>query len=71
MIQFSKLEAGEYTIQVTDVMGRQVLQRIVNVSGEDQTETVKLNPASAKGFYLVNILDKTSKAVFSKKLIVQ
>lgn len=71
MIQFSKLEAGEYTIQVTDVMGRQVLQRIVNVSGEDQTESVKLNPASAKGFYLVNILDKTSKAVFSKKLIVQ
>ena len=71
VIQFNRLEVGEYTIQVTDVMGRQILQRIVNVGSEDQVETVRLNPASAKGFYLVNVLDKNSKAVFSKKLIVQ
>ena len=71
VIQFNRLEVGEYTIQVTDVMGRRILQRIVNVGSEDQVETVRLNPASAKGFYLVNVLDKNSKAVFSKKLIVQ
>ena len=71
VVHFAKLEAGEYTIQVTDVMGRQVLQRIVNVAGEDQVETIRLNPAYAKGFYLVNVMDRNSKAVFSKKLIVQ
>lgn len=70
-IQFTKLEAGNYTIQVTDVMGRQVLQRNVNVSSEDQTETIRLNPASARGFYLVNIMNKDNKSVFSKKLVVQ
>jgi hypothetical protein len=70
-IQFSKLEAGEYNIQVTDVMGRQVIQRIVNVGSEDQTETIRLNAAAAKGFYLVKIINKDSKAVFSSKLIVQ
>ena len=65
------MPAGEYSIQVTDVMGRQILQRIVNVAGEDQTETIRLNPASARGFYLVKILDKNSKAVYTKKLVVQ
>jgi hypothetical protein len=70
-IQFSKLAAGEYNIQVTDVMGRQVIQRIVNVGSEDQTETIRLNAASAKGFYLVKIINKDNKAVFSSKLIVQ
>jgi hypothetical protein len=70
-VQFSQLEPGEYSLQVTDVMGKQVLRRIVNVSGKDQTESVGLNPGFAKGFYLVNILDKNSKTVFSKKLIVE
>ncbi len=70
-IQFTKLEAGEYTIQVSDVMGRKVVQRIVKVSSEDQVETVRLNAAAARGFYLVKIIDKNSKAVFSGKLMVQ
>lgn len=70
-LQFSKLGAGEYTVQVTDVMGKEVLQRVVNVMGEDQVETIRLNPAHAKGFYLVKISNKDSKLVFTSKLIVQ
>jgi hypothetical protein len=70
-IHFAKLEAGEYTIQVTDVMGRQVMQKVVNVSGEDQTETVRLEASAAKGFYLVKVMDKNSKSVYTQKLIVQ
>jgi hypothetical protein len=68
---FSKLTAGDYSLQVTDVMGKQIIQRRVTVTGTDQTETVRLSEASSKGFYLVNILDKNNKSVFSKKLIVQ
>lgn len=70
-IQFSKLEPGDYTIQVTDVMGRQVLQRVVNVGGEDQSETVRLGASAAQGFYLIKILDKNSKVVYNRKLAVQ
>lgn len=70
-IQFNSLEAGVYTVQVTDVMGRQVIQRIVNVQGEDQIETIRLNPASARGFYLVTILGKENKSVSTTKLVVQ
>ena len=71
VIHFNKLVPGDYSIQVTDVMGRHLLQRAVNVAGEDQTETIRLNPASARGFYLVNIRDKNNKAVYTKKLLVQ
>jgi hypothetical protein len=70
-VMFTKLEAGEYTIRVTDVMGRQVIQRIVNVSSEDQSETIRLNPASAKGFYLVTVLSRENKAVYNGKVVVQ
>ena len=71
VIHFTKLEPGEYNVTLTDVMGRQVLQRFVAVSSENQTETVRLNPAYAKGFYLITILDNSNKSVYTKKLIVQ
>ena len=70
-VQFNQLEAGNYTIQVTDVTGRQVMQQKVNVSGENQTENINLDRSSAKGVYLVKVLDLQNKAVFSSKLILQ
>jgi hypothetical protein len=70
-IQFNSIEPGTYTVQITDVMGRQVMQRIVNVKGEDQVETIRLNPASAKGFYMVAIIGKENKAISTTKLVVQ
>lgn len=70
-VLFTRLEAGEYTIQVTDVMGRQVVQRIVNVSGEDQSETIRLSATAAKGFYLVTVLNKESRSVYAGKVVVQ
>lgn len=70
-IQFNELKAGGYTVQVTDVMGRQVVQQAVNISGENQVQTIKLSPASAKGVYLVKVTDQGSKAVYSTKVVVQ
>jgi hypothetical protein len=70
-LQFNQLESGNYTIQVTDVMGRQVSQQIVNISGDNQTENITLHPSAAKGVYLVKVMDSNSKGVFSKKIIVQ
>jgi len=70
-IQFNQLTSGNYTIQVTDVMGRQVLQQKVNVSGDNQVQQIRLDPASAKGVYLVKLMDNSSKAVYSQKIVVQ
>lgn len=70
-LQFSQLAPGNYTIQITDVMGRQVVQQQVNLSGDEQSENVKLQPNTAKGIYLIKITDRANKSVFSKKLVVQ
>jgi hypothetical protein len=71
LVQFGQLEAGNYTIQVTDVTGRQVLQRTVTISGENQSQLMKLNSGSSKGVYLVKILNAANKPVFTSKIVVQ
>jgi len=71
VVQFNQLEAGNYSIQVTDVMGRQVLQQIVNISGENQAQSVKINPSNARGVYLVKVTNENSKSVYSTKVILQ
>lgn len=71
VVQFGQLEPGNYTIQVTDAMGRQVIQQAVSLSGDNQSQMIKLSSSSAKGVYLVKVLSAGSKAVFSTKLVVQ
>ncbi|MEI9942654.1 MAG: T9SS type A sorting domain-containing protein [Chitinophagaceae bacterium] len=70
-IQFSQLEKGNYVVQVTDVTGKQVLLKRVTVGGEEQTEKIQLDAASAKGLYLVKVTDKSNNAVFERKVFVQ
>jgi hypothetical protein len=71
VIQFNQLEAGSYTLQVTDVTGRQVVQQVVNVSGENHAQTVKLSSSASRGVYLVKVTDQGSKTVFSTKVVLQ
>ncbi len=71
VIQFNKLDAGNYTVQVTDVTGRQAVQQVVSLNGENQSQTIKLNPSAARGVYLVKVTDQNSRAVFSTKVVVQ
>jgi len=69
-LQFNELE-GNYTVQVTDVTGRQTVQSIVNIKGKGQTESVQLPLATRQGVYLVKLVDQNNKEVFSKKILVQ
>ena len=70
-IQFNQLDAGKYTIQVTDVMGRRLIQQNVSLNGENQSQNIKINPAAARGVYLVKVTDANGKAAFSNKVVVQ
>ena len=70
-IQFNQLNAGKYTIQVTDVMGRRLIQQNVSLNGENQSQNIKINPAAARGVYLVKVTDANGKAAFSNKVVVQ
>jgi hypothetical protein len=71
VIQFNQLEAGAYTLQVTDVTGRQVITQQVNVSGENQAQTIRLAPSASRGIYMVKVMDQSNKSVFTTKLVLQ
>lgn len=70
-IQFNELEQGNYTVQVTDVTGRQLMQQVVNIAGDNQSQMIRLGSAVAKGVYLVKVSDQASKSVFTTKIVVQ
>lgn len=70
-VQFGSIAAGTYNVELTDVMGRVVLRRIVNVAAEGQAETITMNKLITKGVYLVKVIDKDSKSLFTQKLVVQ
>jgi hypothetical protein len=70
-LQFGKVVTGNYDIELTDVMGRVVMQRKINVMAEDQVETFSINPSMARGVYLVKVINTDKKSVLSDKLVVQ
>lgn len=70
-IQFTEAAAGSYTVQVTDMMGRQLMQQNITVSGDNQVQQVKLKSSVSKGVYLVKVTDAASKSIFSTKIVVQ
>ncbi len=70
-IQFNQMDAGNYSIQITDVMGRQVSQRSVSINGDNQSQNIKLNSLVSKGVYLIQVTNANSKAVFSTKIVLQ
>lgn len=70
-LQFDQLEKGNYSLVITDVMGRQVISKGISISNESQRQQVVLPAANAKGVYLVKVTDASGVAKFSQKLIVQ
>ena len=70
-VRFNSLQAGNYRIELRGVMGRTILQQKVNVLGNDQSESININPASAKGVYMVQVMNEKNKTIFSQKLVVQ
>jgi len=69
-VQFNLAE-GNYTVQIKDVLGRQVSRIKTNIKGEGQTETFQLPSLAGKGVYLVKITDHNNKTVFTRKILVQ
>jgi len=69
-VQFN-LPDGNYTVQIKDVLGRQVSKIATNIKGEGQTQNFRLPAVTGKGVYLVKILDHNNRTVLSKKILVQ
>jgi hypothetical protein len=70
-MHFSALKAGIYVVQLTDAMGKVVLQQNIVVSGDNSTEQINISPGAAKGIYLVKVLNSAKLIAYSTKIIVQ
>lgn len=62
---------GKYSIVVSDLAGRILTTKLVNVSGSMQTEKVNINSSSAKGVYIVKVINENNVAVVTEKIFVQ
>jgi hypothetical protein len=70
-LQFGKIPAGNYNIEMTNTIGQIVVQRAVNVQSEDQVENIPIKSSFARGVYLVKVSSSNKESVFSQKLVVQ
>ncbi|GAB4093767.1 T9SS type A sorting domain-containing protein [Flaviaesturariibacter terrae] len=70
-MQFTKVPAGDYSLQVTDANGKTIQTRRITVTMDSQVQQVALGRVSGKGFYLVRLLDNTGKGVYEQKILVQ
>lgn len=63
---------GRYSISLTDLAGRTLLTKSVNTTGKGtQIEKVTINPNTAKGVYMVKVIDENNTIVIKEKIIVQ
>lgn len=70
-VQFNKVPAGNYTVELRDVLGRTVIQRKISVEMENQTQELKLDRRNTNGIYMIKVFDGTNQSVFTQKLVVQ
>ncbi|MBS4065318.1 MAG: T9SS type A sorting domain-containing protein [Chitinophagaceae bacterium] len=70
-LSFEEVSAGVHTIQVLELSGKVLFNRVVNISGPGQFETVELSPTLARGLYMVKVVNSESKTVYTNKVMVQ
>lgn len=70
-VQFVNLPKGDYQVELTDILGRIVVNKLINLSFEGQVETFRLPAQNSRGVYLIKIKDQADQIISSQKLIVQ
>jgi hypothetical protein len=68
-VNFNGKESGRYTIQLVDLTGKLLSEKIAVVSGA-MAVPVFIKNGLAKGPYLVKVLSNSKKTVFTEKLLV-
>jgi hypothetical protein len=69
-VVFDRQPAGKYTIVLTDIAGRAIQSRTVNIAKPGQVESVRITRKNAGGLYLIKVLNENKQLAFSDKLVV-
>jgi hypothetical protein len=70
-VSFNSKESGRYTIQLADLTGTVISEKIVQIGTGGQVVPVAVNNGLARGPYMLKVLSNSKKAVFTDKLIVE
>lgn len=70
-VQFDAVPAGNYTLMLTDMLGRSVQQKQINVRSQQEVQELLLGESQAKGLYMMKVFDNGKKPVFTQKVVVQ
>jgi hypothetical protein len=70
-VEFSKVPKGDYTVELTDVLGRAIQQKRITINAESQTQVLPLQESNAKGIYMVKVFDREKQSVFTQKVMIQ
>ncbi|HUQ66438.1 MAG TPA: T9SS type A sorting domain-containing protein [Flavitalea sp.] len=69
-VSFDNKVAGEYNVQLVDVSGRIVSDKVVSVYAGAQVSEVRVNNNLSKGIYMVKVLNHVNREVYTKKIIL-
>lgn len=70
-VSFNIKEPGRYTIQMLDLTGQIISEKIAVIDNGAQVIPMNVRAGLAKGPYMVKVLSKSKKAVFTDKLVVE
>lgn len=70
-VSFNRKESGRYTIQMLDLTGRIITEKVVQVTFGGQVVPMYVYNNLAKGPYMIKVLNNLKKAVFTDQVIVQ
>ncbi|MBA4166932.1 MAG: T9SS type A sorting domain-containing protein [Chitinophagaceae bacterium] len=70
-VTFTNKNSGDYNVQLVDIAGRMVSDKMVSIYSSGQVAEVKIDPAMTKGLYFVKVLSQENKEIYSRKIIVE
>lgn len=68
-LQLSNFSKGKYTIELSQLQGKKILQHDLKISGS-QTEKINLPENIAAGAYLVKVINSNGESIYTDKIIV-
>ena len=70
-VRFNGQKAGRYTIIFSDLAGKPLYSKVVNITGKDQIQNVRLTSKTARGTYLIKVVDENKQLAFAERVVLQ
>ena len=70
-VLFENQKVGRYTVLLTDIAGKVIQFKVVNIGKAGQVESLRFINKLGKGTYLVKVVGQDKVSAFSEKVIVQ